>query len=98
MFEKEAMYSACFCTSRVLRGPKSAGVRAWPVAMSVLLQAQLLLTVAETQGARQECRCCNRDNTNYLYSGQGKCCVAGMQTGPVKLLDQISCNSDKRAE
>lgn len=27
------MYSACFCTSRLLRGPRSAGVRACLVAM-----------------------------------------------------------------
>lgn len=33
MLEKEAMYSACFCTSRELRGPRSGGVSACRVAM-----------------------------------------------------------------
>src|SRR5690242_11691942 len=34
ILEKEAMYSACFCTSRELRGPRSTGVTAWRVAIS----------------------------------------------------------------
>lgn len=50
MLEKEAMYSACFCTSRLLRGPSSAGVRACLVAMLLPDAARVLGCTGITLG------------------------------------------------